>query len=254
MSVVPDSIEPIVGWKSMDITAGQLCSPMYETPWKSGQPIEAECHCLPGRFMWRPLHLPGPEEGMTLQYVTENLWAWFGMNPNESIPSHLLEGLAKGWEWRLMYEESKHAAPGEECACGIHIANKLEEAVVYGHDKVFVKVLGWGKTIPGTRASRVQYAYPAEIYVTEKRDISKLAHYGVPVLLKQELGFKETTVQKLYRRAVPDPLTILGIAFVAETALFFNAWRNDKILGMIASALSMIVLASAGWVIHRCRN
>jgi len=93
-----------------------------------------------------------------------------------------------------------HAAPEENCACGIYAASEPTTLAPYldgGHARrgAVARVLGrvsiWGRVIEAERGWRGEYAYPAHVYVPPAGSgfrsafdlVDGLRDYGVPVEL-----------------------------------------------------------------------
>jgi len=82
--------------------------------------------------------------------------------------------------------ESGHAAPHEDCACGIHAAREPAAVLSYlrGRDEpaTVTRVLGrvelWGRVIEHERGWRAERARPVEVWLPPELD-GALADYGL---------------------------------------------------------------------------
>jgi hypothetical protein len=131
--IVPDAIEPIVGWRCWSLNdAGQLESLLEGTdPWLPNQRQEAKC--LSPLFS-----MPG--ETSDTEYA--------GLDPALGDADFLKE----------------HQAPLESCSCGIYAARDLETLrISLSSGPIIGEVYLWGKIIPGENGYRAQYAYPKSL-------------------------------------------------------------------------------------------
>ncbi len=208
--VVPDAIEPVIGWRGFDVHDGLLVSPQRKMPWRPGGKATAECGNTRWEQKWvqvvpeqrRQLELEAIESGCTAvlgQYVNYLM----GDGTINEMPVYMPWGMLdyappitvypeEGKEWVLWVDKRGHPSPDEQCNCGIHIAKKLTMALDYiSRDAVFGRVQGWGKVVPASHGYRVEFAYPAELYVLEKsrHHLAVLReNYGVPIFLAEQCG------------------------------------------------------------------
>lgn len=186
MTVVPDSIDPLVGYRSWGIHDGKLVSQYDGTVWEPGQPCEAACPHV--EHVWQAVQ---GEHGMTWDDAHHH-WgghkhpgaAWVGAasaSAMVSVPhAHVPPNVKLPDGWRYILEVHKHQAPDENCSCGLYAAANEGG---HPHNVAYGKVNLWGKVIPGTNAHRAQYAYPAEINLVgvHPSAYEPLKAYGVPV-------------------------------------------------------------------------
>ena len=192
--IIPDGIEPVVGWKSWRLlgptpggrvlsTLPRLLSPMGSEEWHPGEPLVARCLSTNVTPRWITVPVSDPRPCLRLAPVNRpamfpaaDSWSVYLPKP-QKIPQ-------KGWEWRLL-DDPHHPPPNKKCRCGIYIASEIREAHRYYDDMVFGTVKGWGKTIVGTHGWRVEYAYPERLWVHprygEEMAQALSEHYGVPV-------------------------------------------------------------------------
>ncbi len=86
---------------------------------------------------------------------------------------------------------NRHAAPADDCSCGIYAANsneRLRAEFSYGRDdsQVVGTVMLWGDVVVADWGFRAQFAYPKRLYVpaTRWRDALELREvYGVTTRL-----------------------------------------------------------------------
>jgi hypothetical protein len=202
--IVPDAIEPIVGWRCWSLTdAGQLESlvPFGDRLWLPGERKEATCF--------------------------------------PPIPSTL--GEASGTECAELDPDlgdadflRQHHAPLESCSCGIHAAKDLETlqlALLSG--PVVGEVYLWGKVIPGEDGYRAQYAYPKSLRLVADHvvgpELRPLRAYcsDVGVMTRSEAwGPWPKRVLRYGRLLAPlDPHRWTG------AALILAVWTYKKFLG-----------------------
>lgn len=193
--IVPDSITPVVGWKSWKVDDGFLASPMYPLTWPIGERAEAVCRQSSGDnpFVswanWQIMFDPPRRYWAAVDRAgTEFKLAWDGAEkPAIELPY--------GWRIEQRVEGPKHSpyrhaqhgdtTPDEKCACGIY-ASTILEAKRY-ENTVIGRIEGWGRVIEGDFGFRSQYAYPKDIYLVgvgwrARRKLAReLSFYGVPV-------------------------------------------------------------------------
>lgn len=177
--VIPDSIEPVVGWKALNLWNNKLRSPQKGTLWPKHKPLEAKCPdgaAVTG--VWKTGHIGSyqPEGDLFL--------SWTKFSWSIDIPDIPEGPLPREMEWQLYLERIEHDVAGSGCSCGIYITNDLQYAAAYG--EILVRVAGWGTTTVHAAGYRVAYAYPQEIYVSSEHQRKLVAGYGVPVMLRSE--------------------------------------------------------------------
>jgi hypothetical protein len=129
---------------------------------------------------------------------------------------------ARHWHWAAPWRQQQpHAAPHEQCSCGIYAAAGLESALRYAADayesrsrRVLLPVLGvvslWGKVVECKQGWRAERAYPRRLYLLSPAKprcdpaavVAALAAYRVPVTLVHRTH--DTVAAQL--RAHGDPL------------------------------------------------
>lgn len=202
--VVPDAIEPVVGWRSFYVEDGLLFSPQQRMPWPPGAHARASCSKAQWFYLWTQatteerlaLEEEAIEEGFTAelgQYVNylmpdgqilqKAVYMPWGMR-DAAPPIHSFPD--EGKDWVLVLHKMGHEAPADTCNCGIHLARDLALALQYsnrGKNSVFGLVKGWGKVIPGSAGFRVEFAYPEKLFLSSPPEGSlDLSAYGVPLL------------------------------------------------------------------------
>jgi len=161
--IVPDSIEPIVGWRSWQVAIHdgrptlQACT--RHVLWLPGERMEARCKGGPGpqlHHYWDLVPVdgsgsdsridadvsPGPDPGL------------LNVRTPRSVPP-------PGFMWELRVTTTQHTSPDENCRCGIYAARTIDycmEGTVYG------QINGWGKVVHADDGFRCQYAYPKTLY------------------------------------------------------------------------------------------
>lgn len=220
MTVIPDSIEPVEGWKAFlvipsdkNIAAHQalLVSPSRGTIWMPGEAMQAEGCTITNEPEWvatrhnRPppspelhsVHVASPKYAMGATgtagafAVPVPPWA-----PNHYIPSPPQTLLPPGYSWSLVRRAVQHDPPQDGCGCGVHITKSFSNAFGYGSSPlVMARVKGWGRVAVHDDGWRVEKAYPSEIYTDANVDLSA---YGVPVMPLADLGERERRFAKDY--------------------------------------------------------
>ena len=187
--VVPDSIEPVLGWRCFDIHDGVLYSPQQRMPWPPAAKATAGCTRDQWYYEWVQ-RTPRQRERMERKALDEGFtpaeghYIRFQMASGdiEEVPVYMPWGMsgsvppirfypAEGKEWVLSVKVVGHPAPDKGCHCGIHIARDFGHALEYrgqARNAAIGLVKGWGEVIPGSRAFRVQYAYPTKLYLFKR--------------------------------------------------------------------------------------
>lgn len=174
--VIPDGIEPMVGYKYLHLDAdGLLQSPHAFLAWVPHKAAEAG-ECNDGNWTWRPLAFPPAGEF----YASEGDPAI-----TSGVPGPPLIELPQGLSWYLVADP--HSAPQENCTCGIYSVSAPIECGGYAAaERVLVELALWGRIIPGSKGSRAEFAYPKALHITGAREpsrkrITEAAElYGVP--------------------------------------------------------------------------
>lgn len=177
--VIPDSIQPFVGWKALSIDKfGYLCSPQQKTVWPVQKRLEASCSTHKPKYHWTVV----PQEqafGQTAlsgrHYIALNSGVISPPPPQTQLP----EGLV--WFWT----EKPHEIVSKDCRCGIYAVKDIRDAAAYlKQGAVLAEVALWGRVVPGTQGARGQYAYPQQLFTTDLlTDVATLVAelYKVPI-------------------------------------------------------------------------
>lgn len=219
--VIPDAVEPILGWKAVGLmqaspTTLVLMSLHDHAAWPMKKPFMAECRIQRhGYWRWtqsfgdlprttqedvdRMLEeeknrVAAPQSlGVTAVTLASSAVSSFAFTPAAtfSYPPMPKTILVRGY-WALHYYIPPHNTPGEDCSCGIYIADNFDLAAGYASQQpcVFMRVAGWGKVVPGTQGWRVEHAYPQEMFLiggkdAEAEQLGKA--YGVPCFAASSL-------------------------------------------------------------------
>lgn len=205
--VIPDSIEPVEGWKLLRIKrpgARILCSPQQK------------------HFNWEP------QEKAVASCI-------YGRHPRGGDTP----------------------APAEDCTCGIYMVSTPSRAMDY-YDITgkfaLVKLKGWGKVVPASHGARVQYSYPAEIYLIDSDEESRRKfefEWGVPTKLltyaEAHMG-DELLLPKGPLRFHPPALVFMAVSalmFLMNLTLFVT--RGYEVVEAITTAAWGITLAITTW-------
>jgi hypothetical protein len=170
--VVPDSIEPVVGWRAWFHHEGFLHSVVHPTRWEPGERVEAKClnDYYPLQVMKRL--------GLSETHVSPHEVCRCGVYGAE------FEQAIVYCHWRIVPDWRDSWIPG------------LDKCSIIG------RVFGWGNVVEGDRGFRAQYAYPKDIYIvgfpllTRWRLKRKLRAYGVPVYTARDMA----EVQQIAKR------------------------------------------------------
>jgi hypothetical protein len=270
--VIPDGIEPVVGWKTFNLvksTLGQpqpakkslLVSPSLGMIWPPEQRSEARCNESTWRYVWSfdidpaeeiilsdrsdQTGATGPQgigptgatgvtvaRAVSMTAVMGSLGS-LGYHYQMQVPEKPRTVLPGGKRWQLTTEQVPHEIPNESCNCGIHIANDPLAAISYG--EILVKVAGWGRVIEGQYGWRCQYAYPLEIYVDSTKQAGTIADYGAPVIVREEAEDPDVAQLADFQRATE---TALGkpwprAAFTFLTTAAIGLTAFNVVLNMI---------------------
>lgn len=177
--IIPDSIEPYLGYKALRAENNTLYSPQQNTPWPTLKPLVSACggtHRKP-TFSWQAVPAPPGWEGKTF---------W--------VPSDVLaEGTSTFLPWPKTDPPEGHTyIPVMEphrltgCTCGIYIVDTPNQCRSYMEttDTYICEIAGWGEVIRADRGVRAQYAYPQKIFAAEQQAeqaIKTAVNYKIPV-------------------------------------------------------------------------
>ncbi len=184
--IIPDTIEPWLGYKALRMHEGHLCSPSQYAKWPKREPLEAAC-TLGKRndFRWKLTEAPPGWEGMfwvSSAFLTEGATTTFSWPPNEP---------PEGFTW--IPELTPHNLA--KCQCGIYAVDQPTQAHSYmtAPDRVLVEVALWGQVVLGDRGARGQYAYPQRMYAAEQQTgAAELAYeYDIPIEIVRFYNTKE---------------------------------------------------------------
>lgn len=201
--VVPDAIEPVVGWRCFNVIDGLLVSPQKNMPWPPAAKAKATCSSAHWNQEW-VLATPAMRAVLEARAEQEGFTAELGQYVKYLMPSGEIEerGVYMPWgmkgrvppvqgypppgkDWVLRVSSTGHSAPHSDCHCGIHIARDIGLALQYrGHAKstAIGVVKGWGRVIPANRGFRVEFAYPDKIFLFDPPEGNlDVSDYGVPV-------------------------------------------------------------------------
>lgn len=189
MSVIPDSIEPYVGFKYLGIDKnGRLSSPSSHHDWVPREKAICTCQTSHGRHGWQAVRGHGKPYveivDVTSYGSTSRMFMPMFTEPPKKPSTTLPDGY--GWSW----EQKPHAdGPDESCTCGFYVTSDEEGCASYaGSGCVLVEVALWGTVVRGEKGARGQFAYPQRIIATDKtKAVAEKAGelYGIPVDLAE---------------------------------------------------------------------
>lgn len=189
-AIAPDGIEPVEHLRGWRLEGGYLLSMNYQE-WRPGEPLAATCQSGAAViYSWNVVR-----HGMTLDAARDFVRSrnashsvtYFGaplLSSPPRVPPPPAIALPDGYGFSLD-EKPRHAAPQEDCTCGIYAADN--EGQIPSSADVFGKVKLWGKIIPGEKGVRAEFAYPSEFHVrADLADDPVLKSFGVPIIVKNE--------------------------------------------------------------------
>lgn len=204
--IVPDTIEPVLGWKALLVDdKGLLYSPRQPFRWPPKD--RAEALCMKASYRWQPRQGKPPEERDPRRFIvvaphnrvtlqTTNVpfvsTSWSAPFPQitsdeeeeQETPPQIELPDGMHWSWEPYQHE---AASDNGCSCGIYMVDTPSQCGFYINEgTLLANVYGWGHVIQGQQGNRVQYAYPKELVASEYlRAKAELAaeQYGVPVMI-----------------------------------------------------------------------
>ena len=189
MTVVPDSVGVVEGWRSWRFAPTGLKS-MNGQQWTAGEELAAHCTApnpmgwVGGSTVflrWEVVKGGGRTAEEAAAYVDTyagHQWApTFSNIPRAELPP--------GYGYELVADDHfAHDCPSETCSCGIYAGTDMTVCL---EGDVFGKVKMWGKVIPGEKGWRAQYAYPSELHVPARlANHPALLAYGVPIVVEAD--------------------------------------------------------------------
>lgn len=157
--VVPDSIEPRLGIKALEIRGDTLHSPQQGTAWPKGERLAATCKYR--AIEWELRRAPkGWEERFWVpsSLLTEGGTTQVGWPPDPP---------PDGMTW--VPREAEHQLAKCKGPCGIYVVDTPQQCEPYLRDlidrsrRVLVSIALWGQVVIGDKGARGQYAYPVRI-------------------------------------------------------------------------------------------
>ncbi len=231
---VPDSIEPLIGYRAWNIADGKLFSLNDWYLWPPGEKAVAGCNndaFKSSRWAWmlREEIAPGDltagdwYDGMR-EFATEDLNRWaserFGINQGHlpagaqvAIPRPPNIILPYGQYVYSLVIERHDPPPAEECSCGLYA---VSDPVSSPGGPVYGEIKAWGRVIPGSRGFRAQYAYPTKLVLsnvdTGAADVRELGtllakNYKVPVAVGADADDVRAILSGQPRRARGNELS-----------------------------------------------
>jgi len=249
--VVPDSIEPYLGWKALTVSDDLLLSPQQYTVWPPGQRLEAVCsnHRHQGHWRadygWRLVkgvppqahyYIPGrlSDAVNSTATPTELLDIWDPDKPlgglyyappeitNYSDPPDVLPPDGYYWFWdcdadeKIWIEGTPIAGFG--CTCGIYATSKPATCQPYfRNNSVLAQVALWGTVTLAHVGSRGQYAYPQKLIIPKRFEHATrqlVEDYAVPYELADD-----ATLVVQFGQCLPDPEPIPASVWLSVAAV-----------------------------------
>lgn len=187
MTVIPDSIEPYIGYKWLHVDDDFTLRSYGNTRWPTHTPLEARCITDWG-YHWQPVQDDPvvPQKTKTCDYVGGRMrqvtrWEADGYQIQKPVKKPKIL-LPCGLSWSYEPKPCPHEPPDTYCSCGIYAAATTKHASDYAHDSmVLIKVALWGRVIVGDKGARGQYAYPQEVLGQPSNKTQQVGeHYGIP--------------------------------------------------------------------------
>lgn len=256
--VIPDSIEPFIGYKALVIRPDMLLSsPSYETIWPVGKRLEAKC-AKPVTIRWikkegtDPAFLPSLRTRGSAHHhgrqARGDVVLWTNTT---SLISDLhfppMEELPEGYHWS--WEEVEHTVAEAGCSCGIYVVQDLKNTFSYmQRNAVVCEIALWGQTTVANRGARGQYAYPQKMYVPEhlERMASAVAElYQIPVEKQKFVtGYEPHIISQRARQMADLQRSAQAKRDARRSAWFFFA------ISLINAALAATAAARGrGWAL-----
>lgn len=263
-AVIPDGVEPIIGYRSWEFLNGQLCSGSRNVSvlWPPGEPLVARC-LREGEPTWRqgfttrptdPTY--GPQDadyGPTGSVI--------GLPPMVTRPLTLQTKPPPGMHLNWIEETiPHHPAPAEGCSCGIYAVNNQALVPSYVSDPyahVWGAVKLWGRIIPGEKGWRAEKAYPDRLYTASEDVLLALEGYGVPVSLSPcSIYGRAVPIKHRRGRGVPAPSVTYPVAggtlhIPAGEHPLDRARRRMNRLAILNGAAAVANLGWLAWMILR---
>ncbi len=280
--VIPDAIEPVVGWRSFVLRDQMLVSPQQGHVWLPGAKAEARCRVAFTEFRWMQVSqeqvlLEMAKTSCVAAHVVSSKLGHFMTVRSGTFPPMPATEPDEGMAWSLepcLLEN--HPAPADDCNCGIHIAKSIPLALQYlMGGVVFGRVALWGKVIEGEHGYRGEFAYPTELYVfdeIEVADFEALHRYGVPLKSAREnvewqelerQGYVSNLGSQRYVMHVPLPVSrkplskgfrafawVYFLLMIFLTALnVYLGQRHNDLFSFAAAIMALLTARIAiGWI------
>lgn len=202
--LIPDSIEPIVGYKYLCIVREggpegdpRLISAYFgdsigkvRMGWPVDAPAEAECHRTHHEnTVWTLEALRSPPKDRP----------WGRLDDQHGEKPQVVLGAGLDWYWVA----EPHLPPVDNCSCGIYAVSDPKRAQTYRQDhRALVRIAQWGRTVPAANGARSQYACVTGVLEStcpsfSAADISRA--YNIPLIAEEE-GFRGASDEEIQKR------------------------------------------------------
>jgi hypothetical protein len=280
--IVPDSIEPYIGWKALAIVNGFLCSPQQNTVWPKAAKLEAACISpihqpqQDVKYSWQlekgdpppyayyyvpgldtanstaPVEIIDWEQEMGICYSPPGVYA---QPPDELPPAgHYWRYVDEGTEWI----EGRPIATNY-CTCGIYAVSTPQGCNPYFRSNtILAQVALWGTVTVAHSGCRGQYAYPQKLIVPKRleRVARQLAEdYGVPY---EAVGPNKMTTYLGYNKHIQNDQLKgrYAVLYISLAAVMFSLasliisitkigpkWLSGGLSGAAVTFVGMMILA-----------
>ena len=237
--VVPDSIEPYIGYKALNVRRGsetaRLESPSQRMLWPRQKKAVATHPGYATEWGWvlvtedtpfsydqdrttglMPVTHPTQVSAQNFNQVVniEGQYYVSAPPPPDSAP--------KGMRWA--WQQTKHQTGEKGCGCGIYVVADMNEALGYFSEQaVIVSVALWGTVTKASRGARGEFGYPQEIIAWScERDLAETVAdgYGIPIDRKREFekhanrwGTANNPGTTTARMALRSPAVLQAVTF-----------------------------------------
>lgn len=253
VGVVPDSIEPYVGFKYLSLIDGVLVSNCGYDRWPTRSRAVAECKAQ-GQYKWQALKQATVSTPESVQALFHQMNPVYSYIPYPSAIAKPTLELPHGYVWSYEQERFDHEPADESCSCGFYAVDEKKDCAPYAamHNGVLVEVAIWGKVVVGDTGARGQYAYPQRIIASpEMAEAATTAGeaYGIPVEIDETVPAPYGTQSrgntgKLMAVAANVAALSINLVFVAQ----------HPSLPLINVGASVITAGSLGFLLRGFRR
>lgn len=231
MSVVPDYIEPLIGYRAWYVFDGRLASINNHQQWPEKQPMQAKCDNAESGG----LH---GMTGMMSSMVTSTV--------SMTTPVYATPAQAAVLAFGQWFNRCRHKAPMIGCSCGIYAHKHVNGSYMQsapGSYHAWGEVYLWGKIQEYEDGYRAQFAYPKSLS-TGAADVAQAiaAKYGVPCAAVRVKADRQTAQQK----HIAALMALQAQTMLAKRAPSSGGWLGG-LAGLLGGAGKGIVASTNTW-------